>query len=302
MLKINREEEVVLLEERVEDFLDWYELNFKKTYTLIGEYATREELANLLQKVAVWYELRYPDYEIENHIPTIVGDVNYSSEMFSENQEISKVKKFFSSEEQVVISNFLELLNWEEFYSTRTFIRSLPFKEFLFFDKPKYPNLLYLDSFNTLKLSRKGRILETCFKNEEQYQKIIPIIQNKFLIQVKGVLFENFDCIEEIEDAIFLYEKTVKLKQKFLETALATIILRGENQIGPRRGLMFATEFKLDLSIPMIYGIDKSDPFLNGFISHYLSLGGEKDIMFYEDYFKKKKKSPKRLLKRIAGK
>lgn len=300
MLKINREEDVVLLEERVENFLDWYELNFKKTYTLIGEYATREELANLLQKTAVWYELRYPDYEIENHIPSVVGDVNYSSTILSENQEINKVKNFFSSEEQVVISNFLDLLNWEEFYSARTFIRSLPFKEFLFFGKVKYPNILYLDNFNTLKLSRKGRILETSFKKDKQ--NLTPIVMHKFLSEIKDVLFENFDCIEEIEEAISLYEKTVKLKQLFLETVLVTIILRGGNQIGPRRGMMLATEFKLDLSLPMIYGIDKSDPFLNGFISHYLSLGGEKDIIFYEDYFKKKKKSPKRLLKKIAGK
>lgn len=292
--------DVVLLEERIEEFLNWYEKYFIKKHTLIGEYATKKELRNLLEKVAVWYELRFPNYEIENYIKCSVSDVNYSSEMFSENQAIKKVQQFFKPEEQIIIDNFLGLINWDEFYSTKTFIHSLPFNEALFFSKPKYTNILYLGNFNKITLSSKGIILQIDF--EEDKSNLIPLIKNKHITQVFKVLKKNFDDVEDVKDAITLYEKTFALKEKFLESIMIVIMLIGGEQIGPRRGLMFAEEFKLDLSLPMIYGVSKSDPFLKDFIDYYISLGGEKDIIFYENYYTKQKKSPQKLFKRIAGK
>lgn len=47
---------------------------------------------------------------------------------------------------------------------------------------------------------------------------------------------------------------------------LYRIIERGGNRAGPRRGLLFANDFSLDINIPIAYSIDWSDPYLYNFL------------------------------------
>ena len=55
-----------LLDERIKRFLNWYsliieELNRKSTCN----YHSVEKIVNFIDKMAIWYELRYPDNSLE---------------------------------------------------------------------------------------------------------------------------------------------------------------------------------------------------------------------------------------------
>ena len=41
----------------------------KGHYTDIGEYQYPRAMRNLIEKIAVWYELRYPSYEVNKLMP-----------------------------------------------------------------------------------------------------------------------------------------------------------------------------------------------------------------------------------------
>ena len=75
-----------------------------------------------------------------------------------------------------------------------------------------------------------------------------------------------------------------------LNCVMYRIIDRGGNRIGPRRAFLFAKEFRRNIDIPMMYGIDRSDPGLRLFINEYIKAGGSKNLMCYEDYFFKSSK------------
>ena len=57
-----------------------------------------------------------------------------------------------------------------------------------------------------------------------------------------------------------------------LDAVMYRIIERGGNRMGPRRGFLFAKEFGRNIDIPMMYGVDYSDPGLRSFIIEYIKL------------------------------
>ena len=61
--------DTVILDDKVDMFIKWYTDNIiKGNYTDIGEYYLPIDMRNFIEKVAVWYELRYPEYEINRII------------------------------------------------------------------------------------------------------------------------------------------------------------------------------------------------------------------------------------------
>ena len=71
------------------------------------------------------------------------------------------------------------------------------------------------------------------------------------------------------------------------------IIERGGNRIGPRRAFLFAKEFNRNIDIPMMYGVDTSDPGLKQFVDEYIKAGGSKDLVCYGNYFSRSSKNEK---------
>ena len=62
--------DTVILDDKVDMFIKWYTDNIiKGNYTDIGEYYLTIDMRNFIEKVAVWYELRYPEYEINRIMP-----------------------------------------------------------------------------------------------------------------------------------------------------------------------------------------------------------------------------------------
>ena len=76
----------VNLDAKVDNFIDWYFENMVKGhYTDIGEFHKPNDMRNFIEKMAVWYELRYPDYEINRLMPgsnqerTIISNVMFNN-------------------------------------------------------------------------------------------------------------------------------------------------------------------------------------------------------------------------------
>jgi hypothetical protein len=71
------------------------------------------------------------------------------------------------------------------------------------------------------------------------------------------------------------------------------IIERGGNGIGPRKGFQFAQEFGRDINIPMMYGVEFSDPGLRNFVNEYLKVGGSINLECYQNYHNRKSNKEK---------
>lgn len=273
------------LDEKVNNFLKWYYENIiKGNYTNIGELSKVSEMRNFIEKVAVWYELRYPDYEI-NRLMSGSNQENISVDniMFNENQYINYL---------CTQNDNVRTLEWSEFYNPKTFIHSLPYQERALLAKPKYQSIVYLDMYNNvahLHLTSKGIIAEsegvgiyTNFKVKDNELRGIHIEDAIKLLKERGIYLPNNN---ELEKAITNVSKEQYQKEEMLNCVMYRIIQRGGNRIGPRRAFLFAKEFKRNIDIPMIYAIDYSDPGLRKFINEYLKSGGKKDLICYIGYF-----------------
>lgn len=293
----------ISLDAKVDDYIDWnYENMVKGHYTDIGEYWVPIELRNFIEKMAVWYELRYPDYEI-NRIMHCAGQegIKVSDVMFNDNSYINDL-----FDEKSDVRN----IDWDEFYNTHAFIKSLPWEERYRFQRARYKDLVYLDPNYTLHspmeverktahlhLTPNGFVREAegvdCYSkfkvtNEELKGKHVKEVIK--LLKEKGITLPNDN---ELESEINNVEKFIKEKEGMLDAVMYRIIERGGNRMGPRRGFLFAKEFGRNIDIPMMYAIDRSDPGLRLFINEYIKAGGSKDLVCYIGYFSRTNKTKK---------
>lgn len=275
----------IYLNNKVDDYINWYYENMVKGhYTDMGEFWQLIDMRNFIEKMAVWYELRYPDYEINRLMPGSGQEaIEINNIMFNDNSYINALLDKDAETRE---------LDWSEFYNTRAFIRSLPWSERYMFTDPKYRRLVYIRSLGTgahFHLTSDGFIDEAEYidaysnsKITEEEIKGMHITEVIELLKERGVeLPEN----NELELAVTEVENWIKQGSGMLDCVMYRIIERGGNRIGPRRALLFAKEFERNIDIPMMYGIDYSDPGLRKFINEYIKLGGSKDLVCYIDYF-----------------
>ena len=275
--------DTVILDDKVDMFIKWYTDNIiKGNYTDIGEYYLPIDMRNFIEKVAVWYELRYPEYEINRIMPGWGQEKKEVSQvMFSRNPYINEL---FDEDADI------RCLDWSDFYNTKSFISSLPDVERSYFIRPKYKEIVYWDKCSSvhLHLSNNGYV-----EMAEYMTCVMPIssskeIEGMHIKEVVKMLKEKDITLpdgNEFETAINNYERSWYCKEEMLNCIMYRIIERGGNRVGPRRAFLFAKEFGRNIDIPMIYGIDYSDPGLRKFINEYLKLGGSKELTCYVDYF-----------------
>lgn len=278
--------EIINLDDKVDEFINWYYINMVKGhYTDIGEYHFPRAMRDLIEKIAVWYELRYPSYEVNRLMPgSGQEEISISDVMFNSNPYV--IKTFDKKINEMRLS-------WDNFYNTGVFINSLPWEERCYFNSPEYSKKVYLDPNSRiaqLYLTKYyGFVLMS--KNVTKYtnsvikdgeliglniRDVIKIFQNK------GIkLPEN----NELEMVIKKADKWIQQKEGILDCAMYRIIERGGNRIGPRRAFLFAKEFSRNIDIPVMYGVDFSDPGLRLFMNEYIKAGGNKDLRCYVDYF-----------------
>lgn len=273
----------VSLNGKVDKFIEWYSQNMVDGYyTDIGEYHEPIRMRDFIEKVAVWYELRYPDYEVNRKMHCGGSDAEkINNILFDENEYLS------------IMDNREEIreLDWDDFYNTHVFIRALPAEEQFYFQKPYYPTVVYWShkiKDGSLKLSKNGTILEaydltnkdSSFTRENLVGKNIK----DFLKMVKEKKIE-MPKDSEMKKAVQYYDKWVRQKDKMLNSIMYRIIERGGNRIGPKRAFLFAKEFDRSIDVPMMYGVDTTDPGLREFVNEYLRAGGSLGLACYRNYF-----------------
>ena len=283
----------ISLDDKVDEFIDWYFKNMVKgNYTDIGEYHFPREMRDLIEKIAVWYELRYPDYEV-NKLMHCCGqeEINVNDVMFRNNPYVNELLDENSDAKE---------LDWNDFYNIHVFMKSLPWEERCYFSKPRYRDIVYLDPGSRmahLHLTKNGSVemaedvtgyTESVIKDEELTGLSVRDVVKLF--KDKGIeLPEN----NELEKAIKEADKWIQQKEGILDCAMYRIIERGGNRIGPRRAFLFAKEFGRSIDIPMMYAVDYSDPGLRLFMNEYIKAGGSKDLKCYVGYFSRTSKNEK---------
>lgn len=287
--KNKKDQEVTDLNQKINDFI----LNYRQaTKSNPQMYASPKTIRNLIDKVAIWYELRYPDYEVNKIIPMGLIDGTQSSQEMFENNPI------YQGEEN----------NWQDFYNYKAFVNALPVLERLYLSDLPYPQIVYLD------IEEKGINPETgkpiivkvpqahVHLTKDGYVEQAEFIETINGTEPKNITLEGKSLQEairtleqqgiiiperaEAKEILRLHQLMTETKEGILNCAMYEIIERGGSKSGPRRGLLFASEFGRNIDIPMQYGIDYSDMnALINLINTYIELGGKQDLECYEGYF-----------------
>lgn len=256
----SNQKESFKLDYKIAKFIKWY----GDTYNIY----LAIDLKNFIEKMAVWYELRYPDYEI-NRILHCTGQESkkISQIMFNQNPYINTL---FDKNAEI------RALDWDEFYNTDSFIKSLPSEERSFLDPPRYPSFVVVNS-TSIYLTKDGFIkyIEKDDHSQSFTEKNIHLKEYVKNLKSKGILPEN----NELEVVINNYENNIYSREELLNSVMYKIIKRGGTRLGCRRAFLFAKEFDRDINIPMRYGIDFTDPGLRLFINEYLKAGGSKELI-----------------------
>ena len=275
---------IVNLDDKVDMFIKWYYENMvKDNYTDIGEYHKPIEMRNFIEKMAVWYELRYPDYEI-NRLMHCCGQ---------EQKEINEImfKDNYYIKDLIGIDSDIKDLDWHEFFSANAFIKSLPIDEKYLLSRPWYSSICYLNrpKYAHLHLTKNGYVtmsegITIATKSKIEDEELVGLHLRKAVELFKERNVElpfNNDLEVALENA----NKWAYQKEELLNCVMYRIIERGGNRIGPRRAFLFAKEFKRNIDIPMMYAVDRSDPGLREFTNEYLKAGGHTDLECYVGYF-----------------
>lgn len=283
-------EKTYILDEKVNNFINWYKNNMLDGYTKIGKFRVPIELRDFIEKIAVWYELRYPKYEINKILPgSTCDDKNIDDIMFRENPYIKGITRNYLNE--------TKNLDWDLFYCKEAFINSLPSDEQMLLLPPEYPRLVYvykerfsMYSSNTHFLLDKNGFVEEC----EEIKTYLPEYTDD---QVVGMHIKEVVSLMKERDYLYIphcseIDKVLKgmdletyLREELLNCVMYRIIERGGNRIGPRRAFLFAKEFNRNIDIPMIYGVDLADPGLEFFINEYIKAGGNRELICFAQYF-----------------
>lgn len=212
-----------------------------------------ENFINFAIKLASWYEMKFPDFKIHN----LFVDKN-----------LNLTPEFFISKNDPI-------------YNTSTFFdKYIPNEKYMIIS-PTYPKYIVLDSLQYLEVSKKGIVKNT---NISEYKKFIGkhISEVSKIIRKTGI---ELAVANKIDEEIENFNDKSKLREILLYTIMYIIMKRGGVRIGPRRALLFAKEFKLDIDIPMQYSIDTSDANDITLIKIYLNNGGKRDLELFINYF-----------------
>lgn len=279
----------VCLDDKVDEILSWYTDTFTKDKkTKVGAFQSPNVLRNFIEKIAVWYELRYPEYEIENLYSEDKTPSTISDMMFNQNSYVN---------EQFGYTDGIRAADWEVFYNADVFFKSLSPLEKSYFAIPSYGKLLYINPYyryTCFHLDENGMVTKSEHMGEYSHGIIkdeelegLHIRRARYLIKQRNVAIPSDN---QIDEAIAKVDNASRLGREILNCAMYRIIDRGGNRIGPRRALLFAKEFKLNVDVPMTYGVDDSDPELRMFINEYLKAGGSLDLVCYLNYFSRSQK------------
>lgn len=277
-------EESPYLDEKIDEFINWHFKEFVKgKYSSSYEYKESKEMRNLIEKIAVWYELKYPNYEV-NRI--IQGSAKERNEVTDE------MKNVYST------ANFINHLPYEEKEMLTNIIFPYTYNPYIYAyhyeTEPSYRVFLKIEEDGTI-ISSEGVTEYSNGAIKDEFVEGLTLRKFYKLLKLKKINMTD-DVAKYVKLELDRASKNKILHDKMLDTIMYRIIERGGDRLGSRRAFFFAKEFGRELSIPMKY-IDMSDPGLGNFIYEYLKSGGREDIMCFIGY--DKRKSDKEKIKTI---
>ena len=241
------------------------DLLIKESFKDINDKELREEaitnFRNFVEKLAVWYELKYPS--------SLLNSLDFKEQEF--------------------------ILGKEE-YNTNTFLNSLSLGERNLIEKPTYPPLAYLSKQEgTYVLLDEDGIITNA--QSVFYPSPYFLVTKEYIVgkefegmsitkamdyfQSKGLITANSD----IEKIISRYETDWFKRESLIECVIYRILEKGKNYTSLMRACLFAHEFGGNLAIPLKYGLFYHHPEVKPFINEYLKSGGSKDLVCLENYF-----------------
>jgi len=285
----------IKLNDKIEEFIEWdKKMNEYGLYNdiLVSKYINKipyhssEDLKNLIEKIAVWYELRYSNQElieIFNFRKKNPNIINTDEIMFKKNPYI--INNFYDPNriKESEISN----LKWSELYNFEVFFKMLTDNEKELISEAKYPEKIYLtNSSKYIHLNKEGIITKTAVINENLeglYIKDVMILLEPYDIEKLGWDYYYLTSVME------QYKMKEKFRKQILNCVMYRIIERSGEYYGAFRSLMFAKEFNLDLKIPIMYCAVSSNISyqigLSDLIDEYYREGGSENLVCYVDYF-----------------
>lgn len=288
----SKQTDSVSLDAKVDKFIDWHFKNMISPIYMGDEEGIRKstEMRNFIEKMAVWYELRYPDYEVNRLIPwTAQGNADIDEIMFNSNSYINS---------SLDADNETRVLDWDAFYNADAFINSLPFKERCIFNRPRYSELVYIDADRGsahLHLTPEGIVEEAegigAYSGYQIRDQQLYGMHIKDVVQMLKDGGAHLPVGNELEETINNVDNWIYQKEEMLNCVMYRLIERGGSIIGPRRAFLFATEFGRNIDVPMKYGVDYSDQGLRGFINEYIKAGGFQNLECFVDYFARPSKN-----------
>lgn len=258
----------VTLESKIDSFMYWYFKNILKgKHVSKNEYILKIEMDNMIEKISVWYENKYSNYLVDQMIKE--GNIRLNA-----------------------LDDFEKILSEDE---KRCFL-------------PKYSGVVKLGIFPNiayLYLTDDGMIKDAADMEKllgNQDNKVLSNIEckEKNIKEVLDILKKNkIEYGTDIVKAIDKYDNLVYLREEILNCVMYKIMLRGGKITGPKRAFLFAKEFNRDISVPIKYGIDDSDPDKIYFINEYLKSGADENLVCYINYFDRKYNDEKMQTKTI---
>lgn len=241
----------VCLENRIEQFLKWYQDNMVRN----GEDKKKKgrELNDFISDTAFWYRILYPDVILEEMI----------------NQFL-----FIPAHYQETYYQFCNCM-------TSGYLKEPRSCDRLMFDYGARRSYFYLnDDFVITNVDQMPYIPEDFGYNYDSFE-------GKSIFEVIAFLKEHHLCLEgvfEIEEQLLRYFKEKYMKEELLNCIMYRIIERDSRRWGAKRAMLFAKEFNRDIDVSMMYGISRGDPYLDEFIKIYFYMGGHSDLVCIDNY------------------
>lgn len=302
----SKSEFIKQLNKEIEEFCKDYYNEFEKTYDVLKD--RRNEIINMIKysiyKLVSIYELKYPEHIID----ILMKDVESKPISFDVNHLDSVLGRNFGRDQEDI--DWINIMNIEDILPSldnyqRFFLKAPYSYEYQYFYSKDNSNLQF-----KLKLNDDGRVkfLEISeFPGLEGWlnidSKILEIASNASGKTLRDVLDElrevGITGLDEYEKISSYLKRWSIYRNRYLNLVMKQMLLMGGSRIGAKRAFLFALENKLDISFPLKYGLDSSDPNERYFINEYLKEGGDSDLVCYINYMTDSKPTPETIRRRL---
>lgn len=202
----------------------------------------KQDIRDFIEKMTVWFELRYPDSEIKKMFGFTNTEIDITTEIFHNNPNLADILKNSMTEID---------LKWSDFYNYDAFYSSLSEDEKRFLKAPCYPDLvfLYRGKVDHVHLSSEGYV--EMYESTTISSGYINMVTDEYkdchiekfveMLEEKG---KPIDCNSEAYKAINLYSNQNRLRNNIIECVMYRIMMRGDKKESSlRRAYLFAKEF-----------------------------------------------------------